>query len=85
MITIFRLKKGISYDPGDPNYDLFKLAMRVSAKRLFPNFENQDAPYNMQYYNPNDYRTEIATINKPVALYRNVYRRTFLNKETLNF
>lgn len=35
-ITIFRLKKGISYDPGDPNYDLFKLAMRVSAKRLFP-------------------------------------------------
>ena len=36
MITIFRLKKGISYDPSDPNYDLFKLAMRVSAKRLFP-------------------------------------------------
>lgn len=35
-ITIFRLKKGISYNPDDPNYDLFKLAMRVSAKRLFP-------------------------------------------------
>ena len=61
-ITIFRLKAGISYNPEDPNYDLFKLAMRVSAKRLFPNFENQDAPYNMKYYDPNDYRTEIATM-----------------------
>src|SRR5574344_2230734 len=66
-ITIFRLKKGINYDETDPNYDLFKLAMRVSAKRLFPNFENQDAPYNLQYYDPNDYRTEISTINNPVA------------------
>ena len=63
-ITIFRLKEGISYNPEDPNYDLFKLAMRVSAKRLFPNFENQDAPYNMKYYDPNDYRTEIATMGK---------------------
>lgn len=61
-ITIFRLKKGISYNPDDPNYDLFKLAMRVSAKRLFPNFENQDAPYNLKYYDPNDYRTEIAVM-----------------------
>lgn len=62
MITIFRLKKGISYNPDDPNYDLFKLAMRVSAKRLFPNFENQDASYNLKYYDPNDYRTEIAVM-----------------------
>lgn len=61
-ITIFRLKKGISYNPDDQNYDLFKLAMRVSAKRLFPNFENQDAPYNLKYYDPNDYRTEIAVM-----------------------
>lgn len=61
-ITIFRLKEGISYNADDPNYDLFKLACRVSAKRLYPSFENQDAPYNMKYYDPNDYRTEIATM-----------------------
>ncbi len=43
-----------------PNYDLFKLAMRVSAKRLFPNFSFIDAPYNLQYYKPGDYDTEVA-------------------------
>ena len=36
------------YNEGDPNYDLFKLAMRVSAKRLFPNFSFLDAPFNLQ-------------------------------------
>lgn len=50
-IQIFRVKKGINYNPSDPNYDLFKLACRVSAKRLFPNFSFQDAPFNLQYYN----------------------------------
>ncbi len=49
-IQIFRVKEGVSYNPGDPNYDLFKLACRVSAKRLFPNFSFIDAPYNLQYY-----------------------------------
>lgn len=48
MITIFRLKKGISYNPDDPNYDLFKLAMRVSAKRLFPK-QNWGKVYQMIY------------------------------------
>lgn len=47
-ITIFRLKKGISYNPDDPNYDLFKLAMRVSAKRLFPK-QNWGKIYQMIY------------------------------------
>ena len=61
-IVIFKLKSGVSYNPGDPNYDLFKLAMRVSAKRLFPNFESIDAPYNLMYYDPTDPRTEIATM-----------------------
>lgn len=37
-IQIFRVKEGVNYNPDDPNYDLFKLAMKVSAKRLFPNF-----------------------------------------------
>ncbi|MBR5288210.1 MAG: anaerobic ribonucleoside triphosphate reductase [Clostridia bacterium] len=59
-IQIFRVKEGISYNPGDPNYDLFRLAMRVSAKRLFPNFSFVDAPFNLQYYKPGCKETEIA-------------------------
>ena len=49
-IQIFRVKEGVNYNPDDPNYDLFKLAIRTSAKRLFPNFSFQDAPYNLKYY-----------------------------------
>lgn len=49
-ILIFKVKEGISLNPSDPNYDLFKLACRVSAKRLFPNFSFLDAPFNAQYY-----------------------------------
>ena len=59
-IQIFRLKEGKNYNPGDPNYDLFQLACRVSAKRLFPNFSFQDAPYNLQYYKEGHPETEIA-------------------------
>lgn len=49
-ILIFKVKEGISLNPEDPNYDLFKLACRVSAKRLFPNFSFLDAPFNAKYY-----------------------------------
>lgn len=59
-IQIFRVKDGVNLNPGEPNYDLFKLACRVSAKRLFPNFSFQDAPYNLQYYKPGHPETEIA-------------------------
>lgn len=59
-IQIFRVKEGVNYNPGDPNYDLFKLAMRVSAKRLFPNFSFLDAPFNLQYYKPGHPETEVA-------------------------
>ena len=59
-IQIFRIKSGINLHEGEPNYDLFKLACRVSAKRLFPNFSFQDAPYNLQYYKPGHPETEIA-------------------------
>ena len=59
-IQIFRVKSGTSFDPGDPNYDLFQLACRVSAKRLFPNFSFQDAPFNARYYVPGCPETEIA-------------------------
>lgn len=49
-ILIFKVKEGINLNPEDPNYDLFKLACRVSAKRLFPNFSFLDAPFNAKYY-----------------------------------
>ncbi|MDD3394160.1 MAG: anaerobic ribonucleoside triphosphate reductase, partial [Anaerotignum sp.] len=59
-IQIFRIKEGINFNPGEPNYDLFKLACRVSAKRLFPNFSFQDAPFNLKYYKEGHPETEIA-------------------------
>lgn len=59
-VSIFRVKEGINYNPEDPNYDLFKLAIRVSAKRLFPNFAFLDAPFNLQYYKPGHPETEVG-------------------------
>ncbi len=59
-IQIFRVKEGVNYNPGEPNYDLFQLAIRCSAKRLFPNFSFQDAPFNLQYFNPDRPETQIA-------------------------
>ena len=59
-IHIFKIKEGINYNPTDPSYDLFQLACRVSAKRLFPNFSFIDAPFNLQYYKEGDYNTEVA-------------------------
>lgn len=59
-ISIFKVKEGINYNPGDPNYDLFKLSCEVSAKRLFPNFSFIDSPFNLETYDPNDYRTEVG-------------------------
>lgn len=59
-IHIFKIKAGINFDKDDPNYDLFKLSCRVSAKRLFPNFSFLDAPFNLKYYRPNQPETEIA-------------------------
>ena len=57
-ILIFKVKEGINLNEGDPNYDLFKLSCRVSAKRLFPNFSFLDAPFNLKYYKPNNPETE---------------------------
>lgn len=59
-IQIFKVKEGVSYNPEDPNYDLFKLACKTSAKRLFPNFSFLDAPFNKQYYKPGHPETECA-------------------------
>ncbi len=59
-VSIFKVKEGINYNKEDPNYDLFRLACKVSAKRLFPNFSFVDAPFNLQYYKPGNPATEIA-------------------------
>ena len=72
-IQIFRVKEGVNYNPGDPNYDLFKLAIRVSAKRLFPNFAFQDAPFNLQYYKPGHPETEIAYMGCRTRVIGNVH------------
>ncbi len=72
-IQIFKVKEGINYHPQDPNYDLFKLACRVSAKRLFPNFSFLDAPYNAQYYKEGDINTEVAYMGCRTRVVANYY------------
>lgn len=59
-VSIFKVKEGVNYNKEDSNYDLFRLACKVSAKRLFPNFAFVDAPFNLQFYKPGDVNTEIA-------------------------
>ena len=59
-IQVFRVKEGVNYNPGDPNYDLFQLACRVSAKRMYPNFSFVDAPFNLRYYKPEDPDTQVS-------------------------
>lgn len=61
-IQIMKLKEGINYNPEDKNYDIFRYSMKVSAKRLFPNYTFIDAPFNLQYYKEGDIRTEVATM-----------------------
>ena len=72
-VQIFKVKEGVNYDPGDPNYDLFQMAMETSAKRLFPNFSFLDAPFNKQYYRPNDYNSEVAYMGCRTRVMGNVH------------
>ena len=71
-VQIFRVKEGVNYNSEDPNYDLFKLAMHCSAKRLFPNFSFLDAPFNAQYYKGTP-ETEIAYMGCRTRVMGNVY------------
>ena len=59
-VSIFKVKEGINYNVSDPNYDIFRQACEVSAKRLFPNFSFLDAPFNLEFYKSGDYRTEVG-------------------------
>ncbi|HIQ80131.1 MAG TPA: anaerobic ribonucleoside triphosphate reductase [Candidatus Scatavimonas merdigallinarum] len=72
-IHIFKVKEGVNYNHDDPNYDLFKLACRVSAKRLFPNFSFIDAPFNLQYYKEGHPETECAYMGCRTRVIGNTY------------
>lgn len=75
-IHIFKVKEGVNFNEGDPNYDLFKLACRVSAKRLFPNFSFLDAPFNLKYYKEGHPETECAYMGCRTRVIGNVYDPT---------
>lgn len=72
-IHIFKVKEGLNYNPEDPNYDLFRLACRVSAKRLFPNFAFLDAPFNRKYYQEGRPETEVVYMGCRTRVIGNVY------------
>jgi ribonucleoside-triphosphate reductase len=75
-VQIFKVKEGINFNPGDPNYDLFQMALRTSAQRLFPNFSFIDAPFNLQYYRPGDYNTEVSYMGCRTRVLGNHYDPT---------
>lgn len=72
-ISIFKVKEGINFNVEDPNYDLFKLACRVSAKRLLPNFSFIDAPFNYAFYKPDFPETEVAYMGCRTRVIGNIY------------
>ena len=87
-IHIFKVKDGINYQETDPNHDLFKLACRVSAKRLFPNFSFIDAPFNLAYYKPGRPETEIAYMGCRTRVIGNIHdpeRETVNGRGNLSF
>ena len=71
-VQIFKVKAGVNFNPKDPNYDLFKLAMETSAKRLFPNFSFLDAPFNLPFYKPGDYNSEVGYMGCRTRVMANV-------------
>lgn len=71
-ISIFKVKEGVNYNKEDPNYDLFRLACEVSAKRLFPNFSFIDAPFNLEFYDPNNFETEVGYMGCRTRVLANV-------------
>ena len=75
-IHIFKVKEGVNYNEDDPNYDLFRLSCKVSAKRLFPNYTFLDSPFNLQYYVPGHPETEVATMGCRTRVMGNVYDPT---------
>ncbi|MCQ2443943.1 MAG: anaerobic ribonucleoside triphosphate reductase [Mailhella sp.] len=87
-IHIFKVREGYSFNPEDPNYDLFKLACRVSAKRLFPNFSFMEAPINREYLQGDDPDHEVAYMGCRTRVMANRYdksRETTFGRGNLSF
>ncbi|MBR0276833.1 MAG: anaerobic ribonucleoside triphosphate reductase [Clostridia bacterium] len=75
-IHIFKVKEGVNYNEGDPNYDLFRLSCKVSAKRLFPNFVFIDSPFNIQYYKPGHPETEVVAMGCRTRVIGNTFDKS---------
>ncbi|MCH5239560.1 MAG: anaerobic ribonucleoside triphosphate reductase [Muribaculaceae bacterium] len=89
-IQIWKKKRGVSYLPEDPNYDLYKLACKVSARRFFPNFLNLDASFNLSDdWNPQDpkrYVHEVATMGCRTRVFENRFgEKTSIGRGNLSF
>lgn len=89
-IQIWKKKRGVSYLPEDPNYDLYQLACRVTARRFFPNFLNLDASFNQhEKWNPEDperYRYEVATMGCRTRVFENRFgEKTSIGRGNLSF
>lgn len=89
-IQIWKKKRGVSYLPEDPNYDLYTLACRVTARRFFPNFVNLDAPFNQhEKWNANDpkrYLYEVATMGCRTRVFENRHgEKTSVARGNLSF
>ncbi len=89
-IQIWKKKRGVSYLPEDPNYDLYKFACKVSARRFFPNFLNLDASYNQddawKADDPKRYIHEVATMGCRTRVYANAFGpKTSIGRGNLSF
>ena len=89
-IQIWKKKRGVSYLPEDPNYDLFRLACKVTARRFFPNFVNLDATFNRhekwQQDDPQRYLYEVATMGCRTRVFEDRYgEKTSIGRGNLSF
>lgn len=89
-IQIWKKKRGVSYLPEDRNYDLYKFACKVSARRFFPNFVNLDAPFNHhELWRPDDpkrYQYEVATMGCRTRVFENRFGpKTSIGRGNLSF
>ena len=89
-IQIWKKKKGVNYNPGDPNYDLFMLACKVTAKRFYPNFINLDSTFNRdkkwKASDPERYKHEVATMGCRTRVYDDRFgERTSVGRGNLSF
>ncbi len=89
-IQIWKKKRGVSYLPEDRNYDLYKLACKVTARRFFPNFVNLDATFNhhekWRADDPERYKYEVATMGCRTRVFENRYgEKTSIGRGNLSF